>query len=190
MKPGNARCGKRQQAWEEDESEVDDLAVAATFAQITTSPPTKQEQQVRPSEQEDTAIYDNSSGDESDGSEESENVSNSKVIDESKGESENDETDDESDVDEFEEEKLHATSKSGTVQAPTTEHEVDPYRTPLSDLETKFQLNLTVAEQERLRVDKETDVPATGPVQLCAVSRSGTSTSAFALFSSHCNLLI
>jgi len=36
--------------------------------------------------------------------------------------------------------------------APKTEHELDPYQTPLSELEHKFQLNLTVAEQDQLKL--------------------------------------
>ena len=90
-----------------------------------------------------------------------------------------DSSDDESDVDlsealaKMDDDEPIPQSSNGDLQRPKTEHELDPYKTPISDLEQKFQLNLTVAEQERLRLDKETNVPSKeGPVQLCAVSSS------------------
>lgn len=35
---------------------------------------------------------------------------------------------------------------------PKTEHEIDPYSTPLEELQSNFQLNLTVEEEEHLRL--------------------------------------
>ncbi len=41
---------------------------------------------------------------------------------------------------------------STKLQRPKTEHEVDPYSTPLEELQSNFQLNLTVEEEEHLRL--------------------------------------
>lgn len=167
-----------------EEEEVDDLAVAASFAQA------KPEAAKQPEQSYDEKEQDTSSDDEEGG-----NQSN-------KSENERDFEDDGSDDDGSEvdlsealatminDDKLHededheepttidtqATSKGTNnttdSQPPRTQHELDSYRTPISDLETQFQLNLTVAEQERLWLDKETSSlpPNGGPVQLCAVS--------------------
>jgi len=174
MRPKN-RHGKRQQGWQEEESEVDDLAVAATFAQVTAFPAKEaEEQQDTSTRSSDSDKQKEDEEQESDSDEKSNTERKPKVDDVSK-----DDSDDESDVDLSEalanmkddDDEDPTKSSKGESQAPTTEHELDPYRTPISDLESKFHLNLTVAEQERLRLDKETDVPAAGPVQLCAVSR-------------------
>lgn len=172
MRPKNCR-GKRQQVKEEEEPEVDDLAVAATFAQITSFPtkqlaPTDEEQQ--PEEGSGVEVNDDNTFTEK------EKLDDEAAIDDNDEDSSDD---DESDVDLTEalasmddDEPTSPKSSNGDLQRPKTEHELDAYKTPISDLEQKFQLNLTVAEQERLRLDKETSVPSReGPVQLCAVSR-------------------
>ena len=184
MRPNNRR-GKRQKESQdgEKEAEVDDLAVAATFAQVTTfSAPqegiatldTKENEEKveelikEASDDTESESKDDSSDDDDDDGDEADDS-----YDESA-----DGTDDESEVDltkalkrmKDDEEDGPALSRKGDSQVPRTENEVDPYRTPISDLEQKFQLNLTVAEKERRRLEKEGGIPATGPIQLCAVS--------------------
>lgn len=173
-----SRRGKRQQGWQEEE-QVDDLAVAATFAQVTGFP-VKQNDEQAADEQVNTAVraIDEGSSDtskqndeepnaEANDNDESESEDDS-MNDDDDGGTDDDEPDDESKDDN--EEAAPAKSSKDGPQAPTTQNELDPYRTPISDLEAKFQLNLTVAEQERLRLDQDTSITSSGPVQLCAVS--------------------
>lgn len=180
MRPKNRR-GKRHQGWQEEEPEIDDLAVAASFAQATTLPP----KQPPPQEQEPAASDRDNDQNEDETQESSENQdkfsNNSDSSDDDDGESDIDLSEALADMEDNEEidgdaDLPRSSTKNkneADSQAPTTENELDSYRTPISDLETKFQLNLTVAEQERLRLDKEMDaLPSGGPVQLCAVSEN------------------
>lgn len=182
--PKKNRRGKRHQGWQEEE-QVDDLAVAASFAQITTLPSKPNEAKGGESSSlpvsNDASTSSCSSGSdkqEENDKQESDNADDDVQRDANSDDDSDDESDDESDVDLTEalarmkddDEDVQKKNESSQA-APTTEHELDPYRTPISDLETKFQLNLTVAEQERLRLDKDTAVAAnSGPVELCAVS--------------------
>jgi hypothetical protein len=182
--PRKNRRGKRHQGWQEEEQpEVDDLAVAASFAQITTLPSKPIEANGGDSSSSpvnDDASSTSSCSSGSDKQEENDKQESDNDDDVQRDVNSDDDSDDESDVDltealaRMKDDDEDVPKKNESSQAaPTTEHELDPYRTPISDLETKFQLNLTVAEQERLRLDKETAVAAnSGPVELCAVSRT------------------
>ena len=187
MRPQNRR-GKRQLGRQEEEPEIDDLVVAASFAQVSTLSPATEQSKEQPT-REVTSTSDSGSSFEENKLKATENEASSDNYDDSDSDNESGEeresigneaaqqddgdSDDESDVDLTEalegmqdDEDDPVKSKKRNSQAPTTEHELDPYRTPIEELETKFQLNLTVAEQERLRL--ETGRPSSGPVELCA----------------------
>lgn len=190
MRPQN-RTGKRQQGRQEEEAEIDDLMVAASFAQVSTFPTAIERLKAQPRE-DDTSTSDSDSSleenkleaidneasgesdDDSDSDSDDESGEEKKSIGNEAARQDDGDSDDESDVDLTEAlERMQGgkddpvKSNKGDSQAPTTEHELDPYHTPIEELETKFQLNLTVAEQERLRLETETGMPSSGPIQLC-----------------------
>jgi hypothetical protein len=189
MRPQN-RGVKRQQGRQEQEPEIDDLVVAASFAHahvstFSTAPNESPAEDVVTSTSDSESSVknklesvDDEASREKDDDSESDNVSieHNNSIDNEGAARENDEehSDDESDVDlkealermqDDEDDDDAGKSKKGNSQAPTTENELDPYRTPLEDLEQEFQLNLTVEEQERLRLTTKGTVSSLG--KLC-----------------------
>lgn len=187
MRPQNRRR-KRQLRRQEEEPEIDDLVVAASFAQVSTLSSATEQPKEHPTgevastsdssssfeENKLEAIENEASSDTDDDSDldDESGEENKSIVNEDAHQDDGD-SDDESDVDFTKAlERMHddeddpVKSKKGDSQAPATEHELDPYRTPIEELETKFQLNLTVAAQERLRL--ETGMPSSGPVELCA----------------------
>jgi hypothetical protein len=168
---------------------VDDLAVAAEFAQITSFEP-----KPKPSPPDDSncvtisagsvvgtgrgRLEASDSGSEAGVDEEADVIDAREVIVDGSG-SDNDE---ESDIDlgealarmnnESDDEDLRGKggSTSNDRAGPRTENEVDAYKTPIDQLQSNFQLNLTVEEGERLRLAGASE-ENNGSVRLCAAGR-------------------
>ena len=150
------------------EHEVDDMAIAAQFAALTypvaPPPPAKpadeneidldgeNESNEKKNGQGESSTIDSSSEseeDDSDSDEENENKADLAMKEE--------EEDDDSHIDmsaELAELERMEQKNSEDTGPPKTENELDPYHTPLSELEKKFQLDLTVKESKKYTPDK------------------------------------
>lgn len=154
------------------EQEIDDMAVAAQFAAVTYNPPCEKLATSPTGDCNEIELYEESgSGDEEsqneDSSVEGSNASGKKAqtgidpklkIDSEERESEEKEDDDDdSHIDMTAElaelEKMEETT-AADGPPPKTENELDPYHTPLSELEEKFQLNLSVEETKHYLPDE------------------------------------
>jgi rRNA processing protein Gar1 len=163
--------GKRRQWQMGDELEqVDDLAFAAQFA---VPPVLAQVDDVK----EDTTLQNDADEidvDDEDSDESIDEADNQE--DENKNGDEDSSDDDESDVDLAEAmTKMQDDDEDGPPSSapPKTEHELDPYRTPMEELEKHLEFNLTVEEQDRLRLGGSTTTSANislaGIVRNCMV---------------------
>jgi hypothetical protein len=187
MRP-QSRGGKRQQGWQGQEPETDDLAVAASFAQASTfstapnEPPAEDATSTSDSdssaeenklEENKSESVDNEASREQDDDSDSDDKSleRNRSVDNEAARENDEDSDDGSELDlkealeKMQDEDDAGESKKGVSHAPTTEHELDPYRTPLQDLEQKFKLKLTVEEQELLRLSTKEALSSSG--QLC-----------------------
>jgi hypothetical protein len=173
-----ARHHRKRSHHEDEPDQVDDFAVAASFAQV---PMYKPKPVVEGTKTEAKAlstaprgVVDDVESSDSDDDSDDDQDKGVNEGDEAKNTSkEEDESDDESDVD-LSEALAKMIDESGPKQqsinkAPTTEHEIDPYKTPIDELQSNFQLNLTVEEEEHLRLAGSADASSKsgGPVQLC-----------------------
>jgi rRNA processing protein Gar1 len=165
--------GKRRQWQMGDELEqVDDLAFAAQFA---VPPVLAQVDDVK----DDTTLQNDADeidvdDQDSDESSEASNKDNEKKDDD--GDSSDEDDDDESDVDLIEAmAKMQDDDEDGPPSSapPKTEHELDLYRTPMEELEKHLEVNLTVEEQDRLRLGgsttTSTNISLAGIVRNCMV---------------------
>lgn len=174
---------KRSQWGEIEPEQADDFAVAASFAHVPeyqfkpveedekpeVKPRDKEDEkpEVKPRDKEEQKPEDEDSESDSDEEEGKEPAADENF----EGAEEKDDSDDESEVDLAEalarmndEDEDEAPSKK--PQAPKTEHEIDPYSTPMDELQSKFQLNLTVEEEEHLRLADGNPHSSTS-LQLC-----------------------
>jgi hypothetical protein len=165
--------GKRRQWQMGDELEqVDDLVFASQFAVL---PVLAQVDDAK----DDTTLQNDADeidvdDEDSDESSEASNKDNEKK---DGGEDISDEDDDdESDVDLMEAmAKMQDDDEDGPPSSapPKTEHELDPYRTPMEELEKHLEFNLTVEEQDRLclggSTTTSTNISLAGIVRNCMV---------------------
>ena len=168
-----SRPRKRSQ-WEEpgEPAQGDDLAVAASYAHV----PMYKFEQPEDTESEPVKVNEVQVDGESTGS--AADIDDEAIVDVQKErtepvaiekiESRTDDVDDDDDEKSDDESAVDLTEalarmidvdddgadegSSKKVQRPKTEHEIDPYSTPLEELQSNFQLNLTVEEEEHLRL--------------------------------------
>ena len=159
---------RKRSQWDDnvEPEQVDDLAVAASFAHVPVYQHKPVEDEASDKEKPECSNLANkdpdsdSDGDDNDVEEddvlekgvESETKDTTKILD-------GDDDDDESEVDltealarmsdDVDDDDDEPSKKS---RRPKTEHEIDPYSTPLEELQSNFQLNLTVEEEEHLRL--------------------------------------
>ncbi|KAI2507985.1 Gar1/Naf1 RNA binding region [Fragilaria crotonensis] len=175
---------RKRSQWENpgEPSQEDDLAVAASYAQIPLykyeQPKDLESEPVKPTEGHSDGDATRSDmtadGEVIDGQQEGTELGTTEKIElKTDGADDDDEkSDDESEVDLTEALARMIDADEGVeegaskkIQRPTTEHEVDPYSTPLEELQSNFQLNLTVEEEEHLRLADGNEHSAS--LQLC-----------------------
>lgn len=173
-----SRHQRKRPNYGEEPEQVDDLAHAASFAQVPAyqfKPAVVKEEAKEPATNDRLAANESESESDSDDSD-GDAAEDDKPEEESKGieKEEEEDSDDESDVDLSEalakmEDESEGPKQKTQNRAPTTEHEVDPYKTPIDELQSNFQLSLTVEEEEHLRLAGSVDPAANAgsAVQLC-----------------------
>lgn len=138
------------------EAEVDDIAVAATYAALVYTADTASTQKTLDSNEID--VSEDESDQDSFVSECGCSNEGEAVGDEEKKDEEDDSDSDKSVVDLTKEraaiQKMEEQENEAKV-APKTEHELDPYQTPLPELEKKFQLSLTVKDHEKSQLSSK-----------------------------------
>lgn len=197
MRPGNRHGKRRPQEWSAPQEVVDDLAVAASFAQVATQPNATDVKQQEPSHDGGNTTSLISDENEIQTEEPCVDSSPQQVpatdISEREDDKENEDqssSDDDSEVDltealarmnnDEDDEAMGSRRKSNKnketgTNPPKTENEVDPYQTPVSELESKFQISLSVDKELdsliKEQSSSQTSNHISGQVQFCPVSR-------------------